>query len=161
MAKYLRYEKAKASKVYMEIVEQAEQRLLDHGVFNKEEVVARCGYTEISHDLRWDYIRRTIEDGHNTELIPLAPAYFRRHSKELEKSFTEKFVAKGNGRGTVGYAIASEQNGHFIIHRLKSKMKLAHSFGESAERTKAIGIRVGAIPSSAPLQQIEQSKDAE
>ena len=145
MAKYLRYSAALASKVYLEIVMQAELRLADHGTFSKHEVVKDSGFEPFESEIRWDYVRRMIEEKHDTELIPLAPSYYRRHSKQEELEFTEKFVAKGNGRHTVGYCVASERNGHFVIHRLELKMRMANAFIESAERTRSLGLRVGAL----------------
>jgi hypothetical protein len=143
--KYLRYEKAIASKVYREIVDECVVRLNDHGTCIKQDVLDRTGYDAVSDDLRWDYIRRMIETSYDTELIPLAPSFMKRHRKQEEITFTERFVARGNGRRTIGYANASQQNGHFVIHRMMMKTKMAKGFTESAERTRALGVRVGAI----------------
>lgn len=151
MAKFLRFDKAVQSKVYSEIVQECEIKLEDKGYFAKIDVIDGAGYDAIADDIRWDYVRRMIEERHETELIPLAPSYFKRHRRDEEKQFTEKFVARGNGRRTVGYANASEQNGHFVIHRIKIKTKMSVAFATSAERTRQIGIRQGAISADVPL----------
>jgi hypothetical protein len=152
MSKFLRYRIAVQSKVYQELVEETERQLVEIGHFAKINVANRAGYAAVFDDIRWDYIRRMIEEKHNTELIPLGPAFFKRHIKKEEVSFTEKFVARGNGRGTVGYAIASEQNGHFVIHRLNLKIKMSKAFADSAEDTRALAVRVGAIKPIEPAQ---------
>ena len=143
--KYLRFEKAVVSVIYITIVKEAELRLEDHGTFIKDEVIRRVGYDAIGDDIRWDYVRLIIERTHDTELIPLAPSFMKRHKKEEELRFTEKFIARGNGRRTIGYANACPQNGHFVIHRLKTKLKTAEGFTKSADRTRKIGVRIGAI----------------
>lgn len=145
MMKYLRFEKAMQSKVYRELVDEAMMILSDFGVFAKQDVINRAGYDAIADDIRWDYVRRIIEDSHDTELIPLAPRYFKRHKHDEEVRFTELYVAKGNGKKTVGYATACEENGHFVIHRIKFKKKLADAFMKSAERSRQIGVRRGAL----------------
>ena len=143
--KYLRFEKAVASIIYVTVVKEAELRLEDHGTFIKDDVIRRVGYDAIGDDIRWDYVRLIIERKHDTELIPLAPSFLKRHKKEEELKFTEKFIARGNGRRTIGYANACPQNGHFIIHRLRTKLKTAEGFSNSAQKTRKIGIRVGVI----------------
>lgn len=155
MSKFLRYSTAVQSRVYRELLEEAELRLIEIGHFAKIDVTDRVGYSAIADDIRWDYIRRMIEEKHKTELIPLGPAFFKRHKREEEINpmFTEKFVARGNGRGTVGFALASKENGHFIVHRLKLKTKMSKAFAESAEHTRALGVRVGVpeLMGSTPL----------
>ena len=82
--KYLRFEKAVVSVIYITIVKEAELRLEDHGTFIKDEVIRRVGYDAIGDDIRWDDVRLIIERTHDTELIPLAPSFMKRHKKDEE-----------------------------------------------------------------------------
>lgn len=136
MNKYLRFADAQKSRVYRELVSCATQRLEDHGVFNKDEVLGHTGLMEISDSIRWDYIRKMIEDEFDTELIPLALSYFKRHSKKNEVKEPAKYIATGHGKRTVGFANGTQEHGHFLVHRMKLKENVAKGVEASAAKTR-------------------------
>lgn len=145
MAKWLRYEKALASKVYRDIAADASDRLHDSGHFAKEDVLESTGYQVISDDIRWDYIKRMIEEQYDVELVPLAFAYFKRHSKKEEMTVPARFIATGYGKRTVGFALVSEQNGHLVLSHLDRKRgKIA---GAVKSANKSLSKAKQAIPS--------------
>jgi hypothetical protein len=84
-----------------------------------------------------------IEEQEGVTLIPLAASYFKRHKWEEETRYPEKFVATGHGKKTVGYASATLENGHFIIHRLEQRTKIANGMIKSTNRTFEIAKKVG------------------
>lgn len=144
--KYLRYERAQSLPAYMKLVAECTLELTQHGCFSKQPVVDRAGLTGVDGDIRWDYVVRMIEEQESTELIAMAPAFFKRHKKEVEALKPAAFMATGSGRKTAGYAIVSKQNGHFVVHRLKLKRAMATGLTASAQRTVEVGARAQ-IPS--------------
>ena len=144
MTKWLRYDQASKSKPYKEIANVAAERLTAGGSFQKEEVLEKTGYA-VFDDIRWDYIKRMIEEEHATELVPLAGVYFQpRKSRDRElagdpKIFPARYIATGHGKKTAGYAIASEDNGHFVVEILKIKTNRARGMMKAAETTREVG----------------------
>lgn len=157
MVKFLRFAKAQSNHVYMEIADYAVERLIANGFFIRDEVLERTGY-DAGFDIRWDYVRRIIEEKHDTELIPLGPRFLSRHQLQDEQQFTERFIAGGNGRKCVAYANATQKNGHFILMRLKVKGRIADGLAKSVQRTVAIAQKVGVpLPKATQPTQIEDN----
>lgn len=155
MTKYLRYEAAKASTVYRAIIDDAIERLVDVGRFAKAEVLAATGYDVFDDEaIRWDYVKRIIEEEHDTELIPMASVFFRdgqrdgrrdkRHGSAFPpEQFPERYIATGHGKKTAGFVIASNINGHFVVHCLKMVRGNVRGKIAKGNKTLKIGQRVG------------------
>lgn len=155
MSNWLRYEKAMANKAYIAIIEECVNLLTTRGSFSKEEVVEKTGYGGMEDDLRWDYVKRHIEESYKTELISLGAAYFRRHSKADEISIPAKYIAIGHAKRTCGFAIASHENGHLLRKRLEVKVKRANGAIKSRDKTQLLGQSLGVLLNQEPTPQIE------
>lgn len=141
--KHLRYKTCLESDVYQRIVDEAVAMLEHNGVFVFTDVLEKTKLGVIADAIRWDYVRRIIEDRHDTDLYPLGPAYLKRHAKSDETRFPNKFIAGGNGRNTVAYANVSEENAHFVLVRLKRNETMAQAYDKAATRTRAVAERAG------------------
>lgn len=156
MSKWLRMTQAQKSPVYIAIKDTMTDRLSVAGYFEKTEVLEATGFATVADSIRWDYLRQMIENEHHTELIPLSAQFFqktllidgkRRHlggtrRREYELLFPEKFVASGHGKRTAGFAIASQENGHFLVRVLYRKQGQARGMVKSANRTAQIASTV-------------------
>lgn len=136
--KYLRFEEALKSKVYTDIIDEASKRLMDDDehLFKKDEVLEATGYWAVADSIRWDYIRKALEDKHGTELIPLASSFFKKGAKrniggDIAKSYISG--AGGGPKGTHGYALVCKENGDLIHTALEHKNL---SIQGQAKRTK-------------------------
>jgi len=155
MTKFLRFEAAKGSPVYQTIIADAVDRLMHVGGFSKDEVLDATGYNVFDdNSIRWDYVKRIIEEDHDTDLIPMASVYFkvnqrngrkdRRHGAAFPPTqFPERYIATGNGKKTAGYVIASDVNGHFVVQRLKITRGHIQGKIKRGNRSLEIGKRAG------------------
>jgi len=150
MAKYQRFESCLESPVYQAIIKTATEDLLARGVFSQAEVLDKTDLSVVEDSIRWDYVERMLEEMHHTELVWLRESYFKRHPKQEEQTIPGRYIAV-NRKQTIGYAIASLQNGHLVKHVLMKKQHVALGHLQSAARTQAIGTRVG-IPDLVPPQ---------
>ena len=142
MPKWLRFEVARASEVYCKIIEDAVTKLHDVGHFAKIDVLKATGYDVFDeNEIRWDYVKRIIEEDHDTELVPLASAFFKRHAREEEVVFPWRFIAQGYGKKTAGFAIVSQRNGHFVTQHLRLKRARTSGAIKGADKTLHIGQR--------------------
>jgi hypothetical protein len=156
MTKYLRFEQARESKVYREIVDECCYRLAEVGYFSKADVMDKTGYGAIDvEDIRWDYVKRIIEKEQSTELICLPSAFFKRHPKTEEVRFPARYLAHGHGKRAVGFAIVSRENGHLVMQHLNLKRAKAIGHVRSANETldmsrRALvdGSEIAALPSN-------------
>lgn len=154
MSRYLQFKKAQASKVYREIVTEVEEALTSIGYFHKATVLTKLGYDDFDDAIRWDYVKRMVEEQYKTELICLAEAFFKRHSKEDERHFPAKYTSTGHGKRAHGFAIASPENGHFVIQRLRVKHNIMLGAHKSANRLRSIAQQAGVANLPAPTLQI-------
>jgi hypothetical protein len=144
--KYLRYNSAKTSTLYLKIYDQAIIELGAHGCFAKDDVLTKVGFGVLanSDEFRWDYIIKMIEEKTDTELIPLVPAFFSRRNKRRE--ITDGYVANGGGgkaRRVAGYASISEQNSALVLQRLEQKFGRLRGIANSVNRTGAHARQAG------------------
>ena len=128
---------------------------MDTGRFSKDEVLAATGYDVFDDtSVRWDYIKRIIEEDHNTELIPMASVFFRENQRMGRKDkrhgaayppdrFPERYIATGYGKKTAGFVIATNENGHFVVHRLKMIRGGVRGKIKKGNRSLTIGQRAG------------------
>jgi hypothetical protein len=154
MAAYMRIADARTCKVHEEIVHAATDRLTTVGSFSKDEVLMATGFLMMVDSIRWDYVKRIIEEDYKTELIPLAARAFRRANQEERKqypelktprqwqtTFPEKFIASGHGKKTYGFAIATKDNAMYVIKLLEIKKGRAEGARKALARTEAIAQR--------------------
>jgi hypothetical protein len=161
MTKWLKMEKARSSPIYTAIIEAAVTQLHEVGQFAKQDVLDIAGCSALDESaIRWDYVKRIIEEDHNTELMPLAAAFFRRHAKAEEAVFPERFIATGYGKKTVGFAICSQKNGHFVTQILRTKRTRALGVRKSADTTLEHARRVDVAGMTAISDLREDPDDA-
>jgi hypothetical protein len=155
MASWYRFETAAANRVYIDIADDAAERLHRVGYFAKAEVLKATGYGIFEDDLRWDYVRRMIEEKYKTELVPLCAAFFKRESKDIVPG---KLIAGGHGKRTAGYAITSQKNEHLVLARLNRRRAQADGNAEKANKTRDTSIEAGAdqCRTLAPLPRLKE-----
>jgi hypothetical protein len=138
-------EEARGNRVYREIIDYCVGLLSDplKGHFSKADVLDRLGYSLMERSIRWDWIRTIIEDEQATKLIPLAPRYFKRHSRHDEALMPEKYIAGGNGRAAAGFANVIKPNGHLVFSALVKKQKTAGGFANAANKFLEVGRMAG------------------
>ena len=138
-------EEARANRVYREIIDYCIGLLSDPdlGHFCKADVLDKLDYALMKESIRWDWVRAIIEDEQATKLIPLAPRFFKRHSRHDETTMPEKFIAGGNGRGAAGFANVAKQNGHLVFSALIRKQKVASGFSQAARKFLEVGRAAG------------------
>lgn len=167
MTKYMRIEDAKSSKVYIDLKDLIVDRLINLGYFSKEDVLTASGYMAVSDSIRWDYLRRMIEEEHHTELIPLSAKFFGKtlvvdgrrrrlgdlhgsQHRQLEIQFPEQMIATGYGQRTAGFAMADQRNGHFIVQLLQIKRGRVRGAVNALNRTVEIAARANIKKIDAP-----------
>jgi hypothetical protein len=155
MTKWLRYESAKSSRVYRDIVTDAVDRLTHAGSFAKKDVLGATALDVFDDEsIRWDYVKRIIEADHDTELIPMASVFFKegqrngrrdtRHGAAFPPAqFPERYIATGYGKKTAGFCIASGENGHFVVHTLKMIRGAVRGKIKKGNRALTVGQRAG------------------
>ena len=89
--------------------------------------------------VRWDYVKRMIDDGEAQELIPLATSFFTRPLKTdrepgIDERLPGRFIATGFGKTTAGFALATQKNDHFVIYSLTHKRNRALGVAKSHDR---------------------------
>lgn len=131
MNKWLRREKARVCPIHQAVLDESARQLSHEGVFSKDEVLDALNFEAVAEAIRWDYIRAFLEEEQGCELVPLAAAYFKRHSREAEITKPEKFLATGHGKKTAGYGAVIEKNDHLVISRIKYRKRLANGVGEA------------------------------
>lgn len=133
MSKYLRKEKARACPVHMAVLDECARQLNLHGVFEKSDVLETLNLSAMVDAVRWDYVRDFLEGELGCEMVPLAAAYFKRHSKNEERVNPQKFIALGHGKKTTGYATVTHENDHLFVCRLETKRAMANGVGKAFE----------------------------
>jgi len=119
------------------------------GYFAKDEVLNDLAFGTIADSVRWDLLRRFIEEDMGCELIPLAKPFFHRgevdratrkrppagrDDPEALQRVPQRFIAWGNGKRAFGYASINEANGALVIKRLEYRRNVA--IGTRAKATK-------------------------
>lgn len=132
--RYTTEKAVRACDIHKEIKAAAIKALENPGFFAKDEVVSKLGYGTLADSVRWDHLRRFIEDELGCELIPLAKAFFHK-SEKIDKTtkrrrpagrddpaevkrVPERFIAWGNGKRAFGYASVVQANGNLVVRRL-------------------------------------------
>jgi hypothetical protein len=142
--KYLRFAKCKECPQHIKVRDAAVELLTTIGSFSKEVVCESTGLSSFIDSIRWDYLVRMIEEEYSTELLPMSIELFRKkRNTDAEIHFPERYIAGGHGKRTAGYAIASVENGHFLVHLLKRKRSIAEGCVKAATATDDLRVKLG------------------
>jgi len=163
----LRYTECCENPHYANLMAAAVQRLVDVGMFAKAEVMADTSLHVFDENaFRWDYLRRMIEEAHDTALIPLAKAAFPHiyggPQKELNlggiqappDKVASKHIANGYGKRCIGFAIADQRNSHLIIKQLHTARRRVQGMVEKMNDT----VRVAQNANVGGLAKIERQQ---
>jgi hypothetical protein len=151
MGAFIKYSTAQKCPVHQAIAEMAAEYLTrPPGVFHKERVIDKCNMRAVASSIRWDYVKRMIEDewGQADMLFPLAQSFWtgprdKDGNLTVEESFLDKdkvlnpgkYIASGHGKKTAGYGLICDETGHFALYVLKHKNKVAQGTRKAAGKT--------------------------
>ena len=164
--KYMKFEAAKRCEVHGKVYNQAVDDLTLDGYFCKDEVIEKTKMGTMEDSIRWDYIKKMIEDEYGAyELIPLAASFWKEMPKNRRVkdengstnnetvwlSPTEqkerwintklknpvKYLATGHGKKTAGFGLVCSANGSMVIRALEQKAKVANGVREAARKAGA------------------------
>lgn len=141
MGKFIKQVTARRCAVHQAVKDEAEERLVNLGAFDKIGVLEHLGFTAVAESIRWDYIALWIQEEYDCELIPLVGRFFKNTREELDKGWTpqqnpEKYIAQGHGKKTMGYGAVgfnSTLNG-ICLERLKQKHALTNGVGKAFQK---------------------------
>ena len=159
MAKWLRFAEAVKNPHYQAVINEAVERLTRVGSFSIDEILESTGLSVFHDSIRFDYVRRAIEEEYNTDLIPLSKAYFKHHAAKLERTFPGRFIATGHGKNIHGFALATAENGHFVLYQLQHKHKRTVGHANAHDRMVEIGQRVGVVAPRPQFALISNSQE--
>jgi hypothetical protein len=135
MGAFIKYSTAQKCPVHQAIAEMAADYLTrPPGVFHKEKVIDKCNMRAIASSIRWDYVKRMIEEewGQPDMLFPLAQSFWtgprdKDGNLTVDESALDKdkvlnpgkYIASGHGKKTAGYGLICDETGHFALYVLR------------------------------------------
>ena len=134
MGKFIKQVTARKCAVHTAIKDEAVERLVKLGAFEKESVMAFLGFAAVADSIRWDYIALWIQEENECELVPLVGRFFKHTREESAKGWTyqsnpEKYIAQGHGKKTMGYGAVGFNSEHNSVYLERLKQKHAHKNG--------------------------------
>src|SRR5262245_20410487 len=121
-----------------QVFKEAVKALIADKAFNKDKIITLLAYEGIASAIHWDYIRRKIEHGIaqggiQTELLPLAAAFFKKHR---QPGVSINALLAGPGGKAAGFAIATVEDGKIALATVQLRIN-QQTGARDATRTKA------------------------
>lgn len=130
MGGFIKFGTARKCPIHNAVALEAAAMLEASGYFAKQSVVDNLNYAAVEESIRWDYIRRMIDEDWKQEISPITLAGIREAKRGGE--LTGRHIAGGNGRKTYGYASIVEKNHKLVIARIQNKMAIARGVANGA-----------------------------
>ncbi len=130
MGGFIKFGTARKCPIHNAVALEAAAMLEASGYFAKQSVLDNLNYAAVEESIRWDYVRRMIDEDWEQEISPITQAGIREAKRGGE--LTGRHIAGGNGRKTYGYASIVEKNRKLVIARIEKKMAVSKGLANGA-----------------------------
>jgi hypothetical protein len=160
MTSILRFATAQKSPIYTALAKAAIARLTEFNRCSKEQMLkdANLGVLDADVAIHWEHVTHMVEAQMGVELMPMAASFFAKHKKEEEVQKPQRYMAQGAGKRTAGWAIVTEENGHFVVRKIAYKRNQTAGAAEATNRTFLAAQQAGVtkLSGEAYPHQLEQ-----